>query len=170
MHQWIGSALVQIMVSRLSGIKPLSVVKWTLRNKIQWNFHQNTKLFIHKNASENIVCEMAAIVSRGDELIKVHLNTMQSQHKSATYVSGILLSSHLISMYKLLIGGQILFHYSYANKHHSTSNVQQLDCSFGLTTQKTSKLCITDPLWGEPIVNPFTVMTSSCSQPAVIFQ
>ena len=31
---------------------------------------KNTKLFIHKNASEHIVCEMAAILSRGDELSK----------------------------------------------------------------------------------------------------
>ena len=40
-------------------------IKWTFRNKIQWNFNQNTKLFIHENASENIVCEMAAILSGG---------------------------------------------------------------------------------------------------------
>ena len=33
-------------------------------NKHQWNFNQNTKLFIHENASKNIVCEMAAILSR----------------------------------------------------------------------------------------------------------
>ena len=33
--------------------------------KLQWNFNQNTKLFIHGNASENIVCKMAAILSRG---------------------------------------------------------------------------------------------------------
>ena len=33
----------------------------TPRNKLQWSFNQNTKLFIHENASENIVCEMAAI-------------------------------------------------------------------------------------------------------------
>ena len=41
-----------------------SIVNWTLMN----NFNQNTKLFIHDNASEYIVCEMAAILSRGDEL------------------------------------------------------------------------------------------------------
>ena len=34
-------------------------------NKLQWNFNQNTKLFIHANASEYIVFEMAAILSRG---------------------------------------------------------------------------------------------------------
>ena len=41
------------------------IVNWTRRNKLQWNFNQNRKLFIHKNASGNIVCEKAAILSRG---------------------------------------------------------------------------------------------------------
>ena len=44
------------------------IVNWTLRNKIQWSFNQSIKIFIHENASENIVCEMAAILSRGEEL------------------------------------------------------------------------------------------------------
>ena len=68
-RQWIGSALVQIMACRLFGTKPLSkpmqsYCQLDLRNKLKWNFNQNTKLFIHKNVSENIVCEMAAILSR----------------------------------------------------------------------------------------------------------
>ena len=37
------------------------IVNWTLRNKLRWN----TKLFIHVNAPENIICEMSAILSRG---------------------------------------------------------------------------------------------------------
>ena len=41
------------------------IVNWTLRNKLQWDFSKKTKLFIHENASEIIVCEMAAILSRG---------------------------------------------------------------------------------------------------------
>ena len=41
------------------------IVSWTLRNKLQWNFNRNTKLFIYENVSENIICEMAAIFSRG---------------------------------------------------------------------------------------------------------
>ena len=41
------------------------IVNWTLRNKLQWNFNQDTKFFIHKNASENIVCEKATILSSG---------------------------------------------------------------------------------------------------------
>ena len=41
------------------------IVNWTLMNKLQWNLYQSTKLFIHKNASGNIVCKMVAILSRG---------------------------------------------------------------------------------------------------------
>ena len=39
------------------------------RNKLQWNFNQ-IELFIYENASKNAVCEMVAILSKGDELIK----------------------------------------------------------------------------------------------------
>ena len=38
------------------------VVYWI---KLQWKFNQNTKFFIHEIASQNIVCEMAAIFARG---------------------------------------------------------------------------------------------------------
>ena len=41
------------------------IVNWTLRNKLQWNFNKKTKLFIHENASENIICKKVAILSRG---------------------------------------------------------------------------------------------------------
>ena len=69
MHQWTGSALVQIML-----VAPVpspylnqcwNIVNWTLRNKLQWNSNQNTKLFVHENACENVVWEMAAILSWG---------------------------------------------------------------------------------------------------------
>ena len=41
------------------------IVNWTLRKKLQWDINQNTKLFIHKRIIEYIVCEIAAIFSRG---------------------------------------------------------------------------------------------------------
>ena len=50
------------------------IVNWTLRNKLQWNFNQHTKFSNHENASENIVCEMVAILSRGDELTFVFVS------------------------------------------------------------------------------------------------
>ena len=69
MRQGIGSALDQIMACRLFGTNYLNqcwvIVNWTIKDKLQWNFNRNTKLFIHENASENIVCEMAAILSMG---------------------------------------------------------------------------------------------------------
>ena len=78
MRRWIGSALLQMMVCRLFGTKPLSEQTFrysqelspgplVYRNKLKWNLNQNRKLFIHGNASEYIVCEMAAILflSRG---------------------------------------------------------------------------------------------------------
>ena len=75
-RRWIGSALLQITVCRLFRTKPLSGETFrysqelshgplVYRNKLQWNFNQNRKLFIHGNASEYIVCELAAILSRG---------------------------------------------------------------------------------------------------------
>ena len=41
-----------------------NIVNWSLGKKLRWNFYQNTKLFIHENTFENIVCEMAAILFR----------------------------------------------------------------------------------------------------------
>ena len=32
-----------------------NIVNWTLRNKHQWNFHQNSHIFIQENVFENIV-------------------------------------------------------------------------------------------------------------------
>ena len=75
-RRWIRSALLQIMVCRLIGTKPLSGQTFrysqelspgplVYRTKHQWNFNQNRKRFIHGNASEYIVCEMTAILSRG---------------------------------------------------------------------------------------------------------
>ena len=68
MRQWIGSALAQIMACRLFVAYCINncwvIANRTLRNKVQWSLNQNAKLFIHGNAYENIVCEMAAILSR----------------------------------------------------------------------------------------------------------
>ena len=36
-----------------------------ITSKVKVTFDENVKIFIHEIASENIVCEMAAILSRG---------------------------------------------------------------------------------------------------------
>ena len=33
-------------------------------NKLQWNFNRNSNIFIQENALQNVVCEMASILSR----------------------------------------------------------------------------------------------------------
>ena len=68
MRQWTRWKLIQVLACRLLGAKPspepnADLVHWTLRNKLQLNLNQNTKLFIHKNAFENVACEMAAILT-----------------------------------------------------------------------------------------------------------
>ena len=68
MRQRIGTAFVQVMAY----LKQCWIIIYlTLKNKLQWNFNQNTKLFIHENASENIVCGMTAILSSRDALYYV---------------------------------------------------------------------------------------------------
>ena len=67
MRQWIGSTLVQIMACAYSAPsyylnQGWIIGNWTPRNKFQWNFNQNRKLFIHENASENIVCKKVPIL------------------------------------------------------------------------------------------------------------
>ena len=37
---------------------------WTFENKFQWNSNQNTIGFIPEKAFENVVCQVAAILSR----------------------------------------------------------------------------------------------------------
>ena len=48
----------------------LFFVNGTLRNKLKWNYNNNTKLFIHENASENIVCEMEPFCPGGYKLME----------------------------------------------------------------------------------------------------
>ena len=67
MSRCIGSALVQIMACRLFGAKPLSepvLSHSQLDPQEQTSVKFESKHFIHENAYENIVCGMAAILSR----------------------------------------------------------------------------------------------------------
>ena len=63
MRQWAGSVLVHLMVCRLSGTKPLP------EPMLPYCAIRNKTFFIAANAFETVVCEMAAILCKGDELI-----------------------------------------------------------------------------------------------------
>ena len=41
------------------------IANWTLRNKLKWNYNQNTTNFIQENSCEKIVCETTTISSTG---------------------------------------------------------------------------------------------------------
>ena len=43
------------------------IINWTLRNKLQRNCNQSAKFPNRENASENVLCAMASILSRGDD-------------------------------------------------------------------------------------------------------
>ena len=68
MRWWTGRSLVQIMACHLVGAMPLSEPMleycWTLKNKLHWNFNRYLCFIIQRNTIENVVCEMAAILSR----------------------------------------------------------------------------------------------------------
>ena len=61
-QHWFRQWLVAYWAASHYLIQSWVIVNWTLKDK---NFNQNTKLFIHENIPENIVCEMTAILSRG---------------------------------------------------------------------------------------------------------
>ena len=47
-----------------STVKSWIIVNWTIANIFQWKFNQNTAICSEENAHENVVCEMASILSR----------------------------------------------------------------------------------------------------------
>ena len=47
-----------------------NAVNWTLRNKLQWKFNQNSNIFIQENALENAVWKIAAILPRPQFVVK----------------------------------------------------------------------------------------------------
>ena len=105
------------MVCRLFGTKPLSGQTFryseelspgplVYRNTLQWNFNQNRKLFIHGNASEYIVCEMAAILSRGggggggDWLTERELSMLSDQRNALSIpMFGLIFTSFIGTFY-----------------------------------------------------------------------
>ena len=100
--QWIGWALVQIMACRLFGTKLLSkpmlgYYQLDPYEQIKWILNQNTKVFIHKNASEYIVCEMTTILSRGQWVNReaCHAYTVVSHHNMVQYNMIMLITCQL---------------------------------------------------------------------------
>ena len=57
---WLGELLGEIYIEYACA----APYDWTLGNKLQGNVNRNSNIFIYENAHENVVCEMASILSR----------------------------------------------------------------------------------------------------------
>ena len=84
------------------------IVNWTITNKLQWNSNQNTSLFIQENAFENVVCEMAAILSRRRR-VKIDIGVCEVMHHVTHIYSPISFYydfhniPHILSLYYMLV-------------------------------------------------------------------
>ena len=93
-------------------------VNWTPRSKLQWNFSQNTKLFIHENASENIVCEITVILSRvgGGGWVK---SWRQYSGRCCCFVNKIIMQCHYaVTRFQYLSHKSHNTPVSYPTMHH----------------------------------------------------
>ena len=63
-----------------------NTVNWTPSNKLQWNVNRNSYIFIQENPFENVVCKMAAILSRPQCVI---LSDTFTTHYIKLFLSGM---------------------------------------------------------------------------------
>ena len=75
-HHWLRWWLVACYVPSHYLNQWYSIVNWTFRNKVQWDLYWNLYIVIEENAFENVVCEMATILSR-PQCVKYHENQIQ---------------------------------------------------------------------------------------------
>ena len=91
-YRSIGSALVQVLACRLFSM--LNYCQLDPGEQISMKFERKYKLFIHENAFENAVCEMAAICSGEYELIKRFLQYQGRNTETLQWCHMSLMTSH----------------------------------------------------------------------------
>ena len=101
-HHWFRLWLVAWFAPSYYLNQCWNIVNWTLRNKLQWNFNRNLNILIQGNASQNVVCKMAAILSRPQcvkmapshqqmpYLLKVKISHDSYPHICNKHIKGIL--------------------------------------------------------------------------------
>ena len=81
-----------------------NIVNWTLRNKLQWNFNQNSCIAIEENVFEYVFCEMAFMLYRPQcvnallSVCGIYLNTQTTLNTLTVRHS----SSHMIPAHTFL--------------------------------------------------------------------
>ena len=63
-HHWFRQWLVACSAPSHYLNQCWNIVNWTFRNKLQWIFYRNSNIFIQEIAFENVVCNVASILSR----------------------------------------------------------------------------------------------------------
>ena len=66
---WFTQWLVDFSVTSHCVNQYWLILTWAIGNKFQWNFNQNTTVFLEENWFENVVCEMAFKSSRLKSII-----------------------------------------------------------------------------------------------------
>ena len=115
MRQWIGSALVQIMACRLFGAKPsskpvLGYCQFDPEEQTLVKFKSKYEIFVHENAFENLFCDMAAILSGGDEL--TYHGTPNNQCYLMTWHMGLMVSpffNQFVKLYGCMLYDHIMY-------------------------------------------------------------
>ena len=87
-----------------------NIFTWTLRKKVQWNFDRNSNIFIQENAFENVVCEMASILSRpqcvktpGSSYVGIHVPHAEGVVWPILWMSSKVQNiQHIITLHALL--------------------------------------------------------------------
>ena len=84
-----------------------NVVNWTLRNKLQWNFNQNSCIFIKENAFHNVVCKIAPILFRPQcvKMCSFYFNLYHSHMKLYIHVMCLTFSYDYNDNYRVSLQG-----------------------------------------------------------------
>ena len=93
MRQWIRSTSVQIVAYPN---QCWVTVNWAIRDKLQWNFNQNKKNFIHENASANIGSHFVQGELKTDKI------TTKKHNKNVCICMRCILSFLCMPMYTIL--------------------------------------------------------------------
>ena len=111
---------------------------WSQRNKLQWNFNQNTESYIHQIAIENTVWEMTAIFSRQRWVTRMISASVLGQawlNKAVETIKGVWGSGSL----------HPTLHENYG-MYRKTSNIRRTESPNLIAPRLVAQLCLPNPM------------------------
>ena len=101
---------LQTYIYTLPGLNELNnVVNWAWGNKFHWNLDQNTIIFVQVIETENVVCEMATILSRPNVSTIGATVPSRFPHSLYTYPRVIVMKSGIFRIYIAQLGPLLLW-------------------------------------------------------------